>query len=150
VQRFTKKTEIQAPVEKVFAFHLLPDALERISPPEDKLEILERPAALEIGARIVIRTWLGPFRRLWVAEVVEFVENRLFADIQKSGPFAHWYHRHRFEPTERDTTMYIDEIDYALPLGWVGRVLSSLAVRPRLERMFEYRHRAVARILNNH
>jgi ligand-binding SRPBCC domain-containing protein len=79
---------------------------------------------------------------------VEYAENERFADIQRSGPFAYWYHRHRFEPGQPDSTIYTDEIDYALPFGPIGRILSPLAAR-RLERLFEYRHRTVARLIKS-
>lgn len=146
-QRFVKSSEIPAPVSVVFEFHKRPDALERISPPWERVEMIERPAALQLGARTVIRVGIGPFKRLWVAEVVQYIENELFADIQRSGPFAYWYHRHRFEHGKRDTTIYTDEVDYALPFGFLGGILSPLMVAPRLERMFDYRHRRVASLI---
>ena len=63
---------------------------------------------------------------------------------QRRGPFAYWRHRHRFEPTARGTTLMTDEVEYALPLGWLGELIAGGAVRARLQRMFDYRHRVVA------
>ena len=38
-----------------------------------------------------------------------------------------------------------DEIEYAPPLGWLGRAVDPIAVRPRLRKMFEYRHEVTRR-----
>ena len=37
-----------------------------------------------------------------------------------------------------------DEVEYALPLGWLGELIAGRAVRAKLERMFDYRHRIVS------
>lgn len=66
------------------------------------------------------------------------------ADVQRKGPFAYWYHKHLFEPTERNTTLMIDDIEYALPLGWLGELIGGRLVRARLQRMFDYRHGVVS------
>jgi hypothetical protein len=60
------------------------------------------------------------------------------------GPFAHWEHRHVFLP-HPDGCRLRDEIDYAPPLGWVGRLVEPIAIRPRLRKMFTYRHEVTRR-----
>ncbi len=141
---FIKQSEVAAPVEEVFAFHERPDALEALTPPWEPVEIIQRPDGLKIGTRAILRMKMGPFTKDWVAEHTEYVPNRLFADIQRSGPFASWYHRHRFEPTPQGTTLMTDEIEYRLPLGWLGETFGGWFVRAKLERMFAYRHQVVA------
>jgi ligand-binding SRPBCC domain-containing protein len=73
------------------------------------------------------------------------VADRLFADLQRRGPFAHWHHRHRFEPTARGTTLMTDEVEYALPGGRLAELAAGPLVRLKLQRMFDYRHEVVAR-----
>jgi len=143
-RRFIKQTRIDAPVERVFAFHERPDVFNDLIPPWERVEIIQTAENLQPGAQTIIKTFIGPFSRLWVAEHTEYIPNRLFVDIQRSGPFAYWHHRHRFEPTDRDRTLYTDEVEYALPLGWLGEFIAGRMVRKKLERMFEYRHRVVA------
>jgi ligand-binding SRPBCC domain-containing protein len=144
MQRFIKQSEIAAPPETVFAWHEQPGAVERLTPPWERLEVLEHPDGLRVGTRVVFKVRTGPFRRLWVAEHTEYKPPHLFADIQRQGPFAYWYHRHRFEPAPRGATLMIDEIEYALPLGWLGELVAGNFARDKLERMFDYRHRVVA------
>ena len=142
-QRFIKQSEIAAPPEVVFAWHEQPGAVERLTPPWERVEMLERADNLHVGARFVFKVFTGPFWQRWVAEHTEYQPPHLFADVQRQGPFAYWYHRHRFEPTNRGTTLMTDEIEYALPLGWLGEVFGGAFTRKKLQRMFDYRHQVV-------
>ncbi|MFN0108387.1 MAG: SRPBCC family protein [Blastocatellia bacterium] len=152
LQRFAKQSEIAATPETVFAWHEQPGAVEQLTPPWERAEVLERPdpqMGLQIGTRVVFKVFTGPFWRLWVAEHIEYNPPNLFTDIQLRGPFAYWRHSHRFEPTERGSTLMTDEIEYALPLGWLGELVAGDFTRKKLSRMFDYRHQVVAEKLNS-
>lgn len=97
---------------------------------------------------MVFKIRSGPIPQTWVAEHIEYDPPHLFTDVQRQGPFAHWIHRHRFESTERGTTKMIDEVEYALPFGWVGQLVAGWVVRAKLQKMFAYRHQVVAEALN--
>jgi ligand-binding SRPBCC domain-containing protein len=142
-QKFIKQSEIEAPPEEVFAFHENPEVLMKLTPPWERLEVIEFAGSIQVGTKTVIKTHIGPFTQVWEAEHTEYIANRLFADKQLRGPFAYWYHKHRFEPTARGTTMMIDEIEYALPFGWLGKLFGGAFVRAKLEKMFAYRHRVL-------
>ena len=94
--RFVKETRIAAPPEVVFAFHESPGAFQRLTPPWERVEMIEGGDSLKPGARVVLSTGFGPFRLRWVAEHTEYEPGRMFADRQIEGPFASWYHRHLF------------------------------------------------------
>lgn len=143
-QRFIKQSEIAAPVERVFALHELPSAIKILTPPWERVEYLQVAESLHPGTQTILKVRVGPFSRIWVAEHSEYIPNQLFADIQLSGPFAYWYHRHRFEATDRGTTIYTDEVEYELPMGWLGEIFGGSFTRAKLERMFDYRHKVVA------
>lgn len=145
VQRFSKQSEIAAQPSAVFSWHEQPGIVERLTPPWERVEVLEHASGLRVGSRVVFKIHTGPFSRLWVAEHTEYHPPNLFADIQRQGPFAYWYHRHRFEPTSRGTTLMTDEVDYALPMGWLGELVAGSFTRKKLERMFDYRHQVVAK-----
>lgn len=151
LQRFIKQSEIAAPTEVVFAWHEQPDAVEQLTPPWEHIEVLERPApqaGLQVGTKVIFKVFIGPFWRLWVAEHIAYKPPHLFADIQLRGPFAYWRHNHRFESTERGTTRMTDEVEYALPLGWLGELVAGDFTREKLRRMFDYRHQVLAEKLN--
>lgn len=144
VRKFIKQSEMPAPVEALFAYHEHPDAFKRLLPPWQRVELIESSGSLKVGSRVVIRIRSGPFSTTWVSEHTEYVKNRLFEDVQRQGPFAHWRHRHLFEPTARGTSIYRDEVEYALPFGRVADLVAGWYVRRELARLFDYRHKTVA------
>ena len=143
-QKYKKESEIGASPEEVFAWHEREGAVERLTPPWERVEMVERARDLRVGSRVVFRVFTGPVGQTWVAEHTAYEPPHLFVDEQRRGPFAYWRHEHRFERTGRNTTRMIDEIEYELPLGWLGEVFGGAFTRRKLERMFEYRHRVVA------
>ncbi len=145
--RFVKESRIPAPPAAVFAFHESPGALQRLTPPWEKVEVLESPGTITPGSRVVLLTRIGPFPLRWVAEHTEYDPPHLFADRQVSGPFASWYHRHRMLDDGQGGTLLRDEVDYAPPLGALGRLLAGPMIRRKLARMFEYRHEVTLRDL---
>lgn len=148
-QKFFKQSEIEASVERVFAFHEEPSAIKLLTPPWERVEFVKIAESLKPGTRTIIKLFVGPFSKTWIAEHTEYIPNQLFADTQISGPFAYWYHRHRFQPTERATTIYTDEVEYRLPVGWLGELLAGGFAHTKLERMFDYRHKVVAEEMRN-
>jgi ligand-binding SRPBCC domain-containing protein len=129
--QFCKETEIQASSEEVFAFHECPDALTQLIPPWENVRVVESSGSLHVGSRVVLAgKVLGVIPVRWVAEHVEYDPPNCFADIQSSGPFRSWYHRHLMISTERGTTILRDEVDYQLPMAWLGRYLVGKAKTP--------------------
>lgn len=138
--RFVKQTVILAAPERVFSFHLLPDAFERLLPPWENASIVEKADISKIGSRAVIeQNILGVFPSRWVAEHTKYEPPVMFEDVQVSGPFKSWRHRHIVRPGE-DGAILVDEIEYEPPLGYVGMLADPILIRPKLEKMFEYRH----------
>lgn len=148
IRRFIKQTELEAPPEEVFAFHEQTGAMMKLMPPWERTEAIKLPDDIRVGARTILKTRIGPFWRTWEAEHSEYVPGRLFVDVQRQGPFAYWQHRHRFEPTPKGTTLMIDEIEYALPMGWLGDLLGGAFVRAKLQRVFDYRHQVLEEKFN--
>jgi ligand-binding SRPBCC domain-containing protein len=147
-QKFIKQSEIEASPEEVFAFHENPEVLRELTPPWERIEVLEFAGSIKVGTKTVIKTFVGPFSKIWEAEHTEYIANRLFADVQRRGPFAYWYHQHRFEPTEKGTTLMIDEVEYRLPMGWFGNLFGGAFVRAKLKKMFDYRHKVLREKFN--
>ena len=143
--RFVKESIIAASAETVFAFHERPDALARLTPPWQRVDIVRPPTSLAVGTRVTLRMKVGPFWQTVEAEHVAYEPGRMFADRIVKGPFARWLHRHVVTPRARDESggescTLTDDIDYALPLGVVGRFVGGAFARRELERLFDYRH----------
>ena len=62
----------------------------------------------------------------------------MFSDKQLKGPYKTWEHTHRFFQKEKGVLMK-DEVKYVLPFGTIGKLVHSLIVRKKIERIFNYR-----------
>jgi ligand-binding SRPBCC domain-containing protein len=162
---------VPVPVETVFLFFANPGNLPRIMPPATRTELLrvnlvpppgtfsdratvtdQEPLAgvgSEIFTSFRIIPFL-PFRVRWVSRIVEFEWNRGFVDIQQKGPFKRFHHRHELVAEQRDGvpgTVVRDVIDYEIGFGFVGELAQKLFVARQFQRTFEYRQRALEKLL---
>jgi len=149
MHHFIKESRIAASPDLVFAFHESPGAFQALIPPWEKVNVIEQPNSLKPGTRVVLETRVGPFPLTWVAEHTEYVAGKLFADRLIHGPFAYWFHRHRFLEDGEGGTILRDEVDYSPPLGKLGDLLGARFLEAKLERMFDYRHEATKRIVES-
>ena len=138
--KFVKESLIRAPRERVFAFHELPDALARLTPPWERTRVLSAAPSLKVGSRAVVETRLfGLVPVRWVAEHTAYDPPRMFEDVQLEGPFSKWVHMHTVSPRE-DGSLLRDEVEFEPPLGPLGKLAAPLLILPRLRRLFDYRH----------
>ena len=144
-ETFIWRSRINASASEVYAWHALPDALERLTPPGERVKVIEKTGGIERGARVVLQFGRWPFRRRWVAEHLDFEDGRNFSDVQSSGPFAYWKHTHTFEPEGPSASVLEDRVEYALPFGVLGRWFAGWYVRRKLAKLFEYRHNVTVR-----
>lgn len=149
--RFVQQSRMPVPAEELFRWHARPGALERLTPPWERVEVLRRTGeGLAPGSRVELLTRLGPLRQRWVAEHRECVEGSHFTDEQTSGPFARWSHTHRMDGGPGGSSTLTDEVDYELPFGLPGRLLGGRFVSNKLRRLFRYRHETTAQDLATH
>ena len=138
--KFVKESIIKALPEKVFAFHELPDAFERLIPPWENVKIIQKADISKIGSRAIIEQKIfGLISSRWIAEHTKYEPPRMFEDVQISGPFKSWRHQHIIKSYELGAIL-LDEIDFEPPFWIFGRLATPFAVLPKLEKMFEYRH----------
>jgi ligand-binding SRPBCC domain-containing protein len=138
---FVKESLIKAGPERVFAFHELPDALARLTPPWESARVIQPAPDLRPGSTAIVETRiLGLFRSRWVARHTLYDPPRMFEDVQLSGPFHLWRHRHLILPHAEGATLR-DEVQYEPPLWLIGRLVAPILIIPRLRRLFDYRHR---------
>jgi ligand-binding SRPBCC domain-containing protein len=138
--KFIKECVIRATPEKVFAFHELPDAINRLTPPWEKSKIIQAAQSLQVGSRAIIESKIfGIIPARWVAEHTAYDPPEMFEDTQIKGPFKSWRHRHIIEPNAEGAVLR-DEIKYEPPLGFLGKLFSPYIIEPRLKKLFAYRH----------
>ena len=137
---FEKTSVVEAPVEELFAWHQCPHAFERLTPPWEKIEVLEKQGGITDGSRLVLRMkqWFWPIR--WVVVHSGFIEGKLFRDTQVEGPFAKWIHSHQFQPITEKTSQLTDQVEYQAPLGAFGDIVAGGFIASKLKRTFNFRH----------
>lgn len=138
---------IERPREEVFGFFERAENLERVTPKSVGFRILT-PPPIRMGAGTILDyvIHLMGFPVRWTTCITEYESPVRFADVALRGPYSFWHHTHTFEPHERGTLM-TDEVRYALPFGWLGRLVRWLWVRRELEHIFDYRARVIGELL---
>jgi len=146
-------------VARVFGFFSNPENLPRIMPTATgtRLILLNRmpppeappgvssDKAAGVGSIIVTSFRVFPFlplRARWIARITEFEWHRYFADVQDSGPFKSWRHRHEFSAETRDGvsgTLLRDVIEYEAGFGFLGAIVNQLFVRRQMQGTFAQR-----------
>ena len=151
MSEFVRRTEMPCSADELFAWHLRPGAFARLSPPWERVEVEHWEPPTAIGKQAIIRMRLAPLVwRRWYAEYRECEPGRLFRDVQVSGPFAQFDHRHKMLPVESNSSILEDQIEYEPPLGKLGQLVAGRFVRRNLENLFAYRHRVTLDDLEAH
>lgn len=129
---------VPRPLDDVFRFFCDARNLEVLTPDWLKFRVVTLPAEIATGVHIHYRLiWHGiPFR--WITEIMRWNPPHDFEDVQLSGPYKLWRHGHSFEALDGGTRM-TDHVEYALPLGPLGRIAHALQVRRNVETIFDFR-----------
>lgn len=128
----------------VFQLLAEPRILDRLTPPWFRLRPrTEIPAELEVGTEISYRLrWRGlPFQ--WTSRITDWVPDEFFAYEQKRGPYRFFRHEHSFTAGKGFTEIR-DDVFFRAP---GGRLADSLIARPDLRRIFAFRERHLAAVL---
>jgi ligand-binding SRPBCC domain-containing protein len=144
---FTRTLLINAPIEDVFDFHDDPANLPKITPPWIRMEVLEQRGGGAQPKQVRIRmTQFGVLRQTLLVEFVAHERPHRLVDVQTEGPFSRWYQERTFEWVDGRTRM-TDSVDYTVGFGVFGAIVDRLLIRPRIEKMFAYRHARTRAVL---
>jgi ligand-binding SRPBCC domain-containing protein len=143
VYRLERQQVVPGAPDEVFAFFADAFNLEEITPPWLHFRVdAEGPIAMRPGTLIPYRLRLHGVPVRWLTRIEAWEPARRFQDVQLRGPYRVWRHTHTFAPHEGGTAMR-DRVDYALPLGPLGRLAHAALVRRDLKRIFDFRAAAV-------
>lgn len=138
-----RTTFIPRPRPEVFQFFSDAHNLERITPSFLRFRILTPdPIEMRAGTHIdyELRLYGVPVR--WRTVIEEFNPEISFVDVQLSGPYRTWRHRHHFAEVPGGTEM-LDHVDYDIPFGKFGKLARLLFVRQSLASIFDHRNQAI-------
>jgi ligand-binding SRPBCC domain-containing protein len=126
-------------------FFSSPANLEKITPGKMGFHILYKSGGEKMYPGQLIRYYVKvlPFLRLhWVTEITHVDKPFYFVDEQRFGPYSLWHHQHHFSEVEGGVLM-TDEVNYGIPMGFIGRLTHWLFVGREVNAIFEHRFKVL-------
>ena len=137
MRRFRQSFTVNAEIDRVWDFYTDMAHLQVITPPEMQLRVvrtthqkLVEGSEVWLAGKLVVKSeWHS---RITLLKPYEYVDEML------SGRFKIWKHAHVFRKVDEKTTEVIDEVDFELHYGFLGRMLEGYAYA-QLEKIFAHR-----------
>ena len=142
VYNLTRTQILPISVAEAWDFFSTPKNLSKITPEHMGFEILYISGGEKAYAGQIIRynvSVLPGIKMHWVTEITQVKEGVHFIDEQRFGPYALWHHQHHFKAVPGGVEM-TDEVNYAIPLGILGRLAHALFVGGEVNRIFDHRY----------
>lgn len=138
---------VNSNIARVWQFYTDMHHLEVITPPNIRIRIVKSSHEQLIKGSDV---WLAG--RLIMIEIkwhskITLLRPYQYIDEMSGGIFKTWRHAHTFRKIDEETTEVIDEIEFELPYGPIGRIFEGYAYN-RLEKIFEHRKQATIKALS--
>ncbi len=134
------------PLEEAWQFFSSPYHLNDITPDFFNVVILT-PVPERIYSGLLIEYSMKAVFGLpmtWLSEISHCDEPKRFVYVQRAGPFKLWSHEVCL--TEQKENMILEDIVfYAMPIGYLGRLLNSMLIGRKLEAIFNTRRDYLAR-----
>ena len=140
---------VNATLEECWAFFSSPSNLQKITPETMGFQITDFDKQSMYAGQIIqynVSPLLG-IKISWTTEITQVKDKVYFIDEQRFGPYSFWHHKHFFEAIPTGVKM-TDVVHYALPLGFLGRIMNALIVKNKLKEIFDYRCVKVDQLFN--
>ena len=139
-----RSQRVEVPIEPAFDFYGDFANLEPLTPPWLHFEVAT-PGEVKFrpGTLLDYKLRLHGVPLRWQTRIETWEPPTGFVDTQIKGPYSRWEHTHMFERDGDGATVIHDRVRYAIPLGPLGALAHRLFVRRDLERIFDYRGKAV-------
>jgi ligand-binding SRPBCC domain-containing protein len=134
---------VKSPIEKVWHFYTDVRHLETITPKEMELKIVNTTSqniiqGQEILASSKIFEKMKIRRTMTWHSKITFLKKYEYIDEILAGPFKKWRHLHKFHSIDGKQTEIIDEIEFELPYGILGKLFEGYTYK-QLQNIFGYR-----------
>ena len=149
MRTFSQSFIVNSPLERVWHFYTDVSHLETITPKEIELKIISTTNQNIVQGQEI---WVSGKifekirRRMKWHSKITFLKAHEYIDEMLSGPFKKWRHLHRFHSIDGKQTEVIDEVDFELPYGILGKLFEGYAYK-QLKNTFEYRKIATVKAL---
>ncbi len=148
VYTLSRSQTVTMPLEECWRFFSNPHNLTKITPPALRFQIKgELPAEIYPGMMIQYKVCpLFGIPVTWVTEIVQVNHLHSFIDEQRIGPYRLWHHEHFFVEKGTNATEVRDLIHYVPPFGPLGAIINGVAIRPKLEEIFNFRREVLSKL----
>ncbi len=145
--RIENSIEIEAPIEKVFAFYVDPRNLEKTVPEDVEMKVeMTSEGPIGVGSTWRLYGVLAGRKLETESESIEFEENRRAKSRQTKGDMKRYDINQVFEATDAGTKVSTT-LDYELPYSVLGKLLDKLKAGKDLERYVKARDEKTKEIL---
>ncbi len=139
-------TMIRAPRERIFDLSRSIDLhLESASDTGERAVAGVTSGLIGLGESVTWSARHFGVRQRMTVRISEYHPPTHFQDVIVKGVFARFVHDHFFEERE-DGTLMIDRLDFAAPLGPLGRLAERLVLTRYMTRFLELRNETIRRI----
>lgn len=147
MKTFKHSFVVGAHIDKVWDFYTDLHHLEIITPKEIGIKIIESNSDQITQGQTACLSGRLLTRITWKTKITS-CKLYTYVDEMSEGLFKHWKHTHVFQKITENQTRVIDEIEFELPFGCIGKLFERYA-QDRLGKIFAYRQRATIKALNN-
>ncbi len=150
--QFVRRSPMPVSARALFDWHERSGAFERLTPAWQPTRVISRTGGITNGSRVEVEVPVlgGLIHQRMLMEHRDYVAGSSFTDVLIEGPFARWTHTHTMEPQADGTSVLVDAIDYALPIGALGEAVAGWFVRGQLDELFAFRHARTRSDLEQH
>lgn len=146
MRSFRHTFTVNADINKVWEFYTDIGHLQVISPPHMQLRLVKSTHQKLLQGSEVWLTGILVTRSNWHSKIIALAPYE-YVDEMLTGRFRVWKHVHGFRKVD-DKTEVIDEIDFELHYGLLGRMFEGYAYS-QLEKIFAHRKQATIKALES-
>jgi ligand-binding SRPBCC domain-containing protein len=142
----TYESRLDCPVEALFDFFSRPANVTRVTDPALGITFSSAPEVIQQGSMLEFQ--LITYGQVVKAahKITQLERPYLVVEQQITGPMRAWIHRHEYEATDNGCIKR-DLVEYQLPGGLIGLLLSESKVRDHLEDGFYYREQRLKELI---
>lgn len=150
VQSFHLETRIAAPIEACFDLSLSVDAHAASMAGSGERAIAGvTTGTMGLGDSVTWRARHFGIPFTMTSLITAHDRPHRFVDEQVHGPFAMWWHEHTFTARDSTTTLMVDVVRFAAPLGPAGLLAEHLVLARYMTRLIERRNRWLTEALED-
>lgn len=142
------KTFLPLDIDKAWDFFSSPRNLAKITPEHMGFIITSKFNDEKMYPGMLITYKVSPLLGIqmdWCTEITHVIDKKYFVDEQRFGPYSMWHHQHHFKVVEGGIEM-TDIVNYAVPMGILGRMMNSIMISNEIEKIFSYREKKVSQL----